>query len=125
MFRRVSAAGAFRRATAGDTLRCGAAALLLLACACTSFQAARLYQSGTEALRAGDAGRAVQELERAAALEPDASEIQNHLGLAYAAAGRGDDARRAFERALALDCDNAAARHNLAAFEARAAREEP
>ena len=52
-------------------------------------------------------------LEGAAERAPEASEVQNHLGLAYLASGRRGDALRAFERAVALDCDNAAARHNL------------
>jgi Flp pilus assembly protein TadD len=80
---------------------------------CATFRAARLYDAGTRALDRGELARAIGDLERAAALAPQASEIQNHLGLAYAAAGRPDDAHRAFERALALDCGNEAARHNL------------
>jgi cytochrome c-type biogenesis protein CcmH/NrfG len=40
---------------------------------------------------------------------PERSEVFNHLGLAYAAAGRRDDALLAFERAVELDCDNPAA----------------
>jgi Flp pilus assembly protein TadD len=66
----------------------------------------------------GDAERAVADLERAAVLTPQASEVQNHLGLAYGALGRDDDAVRAFERAVEIDCDNRAAQQNL-----RAARE--
>jgi Flp pilus assembly protein TadD len=88
---------------------------------CASFQAARLYQSGTAALDAGEPERAVADLERAGALAPQASEVQNHLGLAYAAAGRPDDAERAFRRAVELDCENAAARENLRAAELRGA----
>lgn len=80
---------------------------------CTSFQAARLYASGTDALDQGRVEEAIVELERAAQLRPEASEIQNHLGLAYRAAGRDQDALRAFGRAVALDCRNDAASHNL------------
>jgi cytochrome c-type biogenesis protein CcmH/NrfG len=40
---------------------------------------------------------------------------RDHLGIAYAAAGRPLDALAAFERAVALDCDNRAAKANLAA----------
>lgn len=86
---------------------------------CASLEAARLYARGTRALDRGDAGGAIADLEAAALREPRASEIQNHLGLAYAAAGREADAVAAFRRAVALDCDNAAARHNLQAAEAR------
>ena len=85
---------------------------------CAGLQGARLYASGSEALERGDTPRAVADLERAAALVPHASEVQNHLGVAYAGAGRHDDALRAFRRAVALDCDNTAARRNLRAAEA-------
>lgn len=81
---------------------------------CASLEGARLYRSGTEALERGDAARATRELSRAAELLPQASEIQNHLGLAHLAEGRKAEARRAFERAVLLDCDNGSARHNLA-----------
>jgi len=98
-----------------------AVALALLVAGCASFEGARLYDSGTRALDRGDTQRAIGDLERAAELVPQASEVQNHLGLAYAAAGRDDDARRAFRRAVDLDCDNAAAAGNLRAAEQRAA----
>jgi Flp pilus assembly protein TadD len=84
---------------------------------CASFEGARLYRSGTSALDRGEPERAVADLERAAALVPQASEVQNHLGLAYAAVGRPQDAERAFRRAVELDCRNAAARENLRAAE--------
>ena len=104
--------------------RSGRWVLLLLALAalagCASFEGARLYRSGTQALDAGDAPRAVADLERAAALVPHGSEIQNHLGLAYDAAGRPAAARSAYQRAVDLDCDNLAARRNLEAARARA-----
>jgi Flp pilus assembly protein TadD len=99
------------------------AALLLTlhgASACAPVQASRLYVRGTEALDRGDVTRAVDDLEQAAALVPEASEVQNHLGLAYGAAGRDQDALAAFERAVALDCDNHAAQQNLRAAESRA-----
>jgi Flp pilus assembly protein TadD len=96
-----------------------------IALGCASFQAARLYHSGTVALDRGDSARAVSDLERAAELLPEASEVQNHLGLAYRAAGRDRDAEFAFERAVALDCDNAAAAQNLSVTQARAAGGSP
>jgi Flp pilus assembly protein TadD len=102
-----------------------ATALVLLLAGCTSFRGARLYQSGTEALDRGDTARAIDELEQAARLVPEASEIQNHLGLAYAAAGRQGDALHAFERAVDLDCENAAAGANLRVARSRAAGESP
>jgi len=98
---------------------------LILALGCSSFRPARLYQSGTSALDRGDSTRAIEELERAAELAPQASEVQNHLGLAYQAAGRERDAELAFRRAVALDCGNAAAVENLRVVEARAREERP
>ncbi len=97
-------------------LLCAGLAGLQLGCA--SLQGARLYTSGTEALDRGDTARAVAELEQAARLLPEASEVHNHLGLAYAQAGRAGEAKAAFERAVALDCDNHAAAYNLQAAEA-------
>jgi len=92
--------------------------LCVVALGCGSLQGARFYASGTQALDGGDAGRAVADLEAAAALLPEASEVHNHLGLAYARAGREEDALAAFRRAVALDCDNGAAAYNLRAAEA-------
>ena len=100
-----------------------AAALAALLIGCASFEAMRLYDRGTRALDRGDSQHAVADLERAAALAPDASPIQNHLGLAYQDAGRSEDALHAFERAVALDCGNQAAAENLRAM--RAHRAEP
>ncbi|MDJ0848491.1 MAG: tetratricopeptide repeat protein [Myxococcota bacterium] len=106
-------------------------ALLLLALAvtlgCANWRAAHLYGSGTDALDRGDVELAIRDLERAAELAPRASEVQNHLGLAYSAAGRREAALAAFERAVELDCDNAAARENLAVARERlaAARRHP
>ena len=88
---------------------------------CSSFEAARLYHSGTAALDRGESDRAVADLEQAVELFPEASEVQNHLGLAYQAAGRPLDAELAFRRAVALDCGNAAATENLRVVEARPA----
>ena len=93
---------------------------VVFALGCSSLRAARLYQSGTSALDRGDTTQAIAELERAAELLPEASEVQNHLGLAYQAAGRERDAEFAFRRAVALDCGNAAAVENLRVAEARA-----
>ena len=100
-------------------LAAAAAAVAALLAGCASYEAMRLYESGTHALDRGDAQRAVADLERAAALAPDASPIQNHLGLAYQDAGRPEDALRAFERAVELDCGNEAAVANLRAMRSR------
>jgi lipoprotein NlpI len=105
----------------GPALAVLVAAGALAAWGCATFEGARLYDRGTAALERGDARAAIGDLERAAALVPEASEIQNHLGLAYALAGRHDEALGAFRRAVALDCDNEAAHLNLRAAEARGA----
>ena len=89
---------------------------------CAGMRAAQLYQSGTQALNAGDGELAVAQLREASLLQPAASEIQNHLGLAYVVAGQHSQALAAFERAVFLDCENSAAIKNLAA--ARAAAED-
>lgn len=101
----------------GSFVRCLLATVLLFAVGvglgCSAWRGARLYQSGTNALRQGDVDASVSDLERAAELVPHASEVQNHLGLAYEADGRETDALAAFERAVDLDCDNVAAQTNL------------
>jgi len=78
-----------------------------------AWQGARHYAEGNDALDRDEPRRAIQEFERAAELIPHASEIRNHLGLAYWAAGEPKPARAAFEEALELDCENEAARINL------------
>jgi Flp pilus assembly protein TadD len=93
-------------------------AAALAAGGCASFEGAQLYRRGTRALERGDHAAAIADLERAAALVPGASEIQNHLGLAYQQEGRHEEALLAFRRAVALDCDNGAAQRNLRAAEA-------
>jgi Flp pilus assembly protein TadD len=98
-----------------------ALALVALAVAqsgCASFRGARAYQRGSQALDRGDAPVAISEFERAATLVPHASEVQNHLGIAYSMEGRWDPALAAFRRAVELDCDNQAAAQNLAEAEA-------
>jgi lipoprotein NlpI len=102
-------------------VRLAVLALAFTLAGCASFRGARLYDSGTRALERGESARAIAELEQAAALVPHASEVQNHLGLAYLQADRPDDALVAFQNAVALDCDNQAAKRNLRAAEARAA----
>jgi len=78
-----------------------------------AIRGARHYAAGTEALNRSDDDLAIAELEQAAELVPQASEVQNHLGLAYWSDGRPQEARVAFEKAVELDCDNDVARANL------------
>lgn len=96
-----------------------AAALAASLLGCAAIEGARSYRDGTAALERGDAEAAVRSLERAAESAPDASEVQNHLGIAYLASGRRADALRAFERAVELDCANAAAVRNLESLRGR------
>jgi Flp pilus assembly protein TadD len=84
---------------------------------CASLRGARLYQTGTRALETGDTDRALAELQEAVRLVPHGSEIHNHLGLAWLAAGDEGRALEAFEHAVALDCDNRAASRNLVRLE--------
>ena len=100
-----------------------AALAIALAPGCASLEGARLYASGSEGLERGDTAQAIAQLERAAELVPQASEVQNHLGLAYRRAGRDAEARRAFARAIELDCDNRAAHENLAVAELQERRD--
>lgn len=86
---------------------------LATAPACASFRAARLYHRAGAALDAGLPEEAPRDLGAAAALEPGASESQNHPGLAYLALERREEVRRAFERAPELHCDDDDARQNL------------
>jgi Flp pilus assembly protein TadD len=54
----------------------------------------------------GESGRleeALAEFQRAGRLRPDLAAIQRNLATTYLKLGRGDDARRAFERAAELD----------------------
>jgi Flp pilus assembly protein TadD len=93
-----------------------AAALLLagsLALGCAHVEGARLHRSGTRALERGDTARAIADLEAAAERAPNVSEVRNSLGVAYAAAGRREDAIREFRSAVELDCQNALAARNL------------
>ena len=78
-----------------------------------AWQGAQHFAAGDAALEREDPQAAIRELTLAATLVPHASEIQNHLGLAYWKAGDQVAAVRAFEAALAIDCDNQPARVNL------------
>jgi Flp pilus assembly protein TadD len=102
-----------------DVPRAAAVALAFLLTGCTTLEGYRHFRLGGAALEQGDVPRAIVELELAARLVPERSEVQNHLGIAYVAAGRPYEALAAFERAVALDCDNAEAQENLAAARAR------
>lgn len=93
---------------------------MLVLPACAASRGASLYRAGSRALAQGDTPRAIADLEAANALLPGRSEILNHLGIAYDKAGRSADALTAFEQAVAVDCQNAAAESNLVAARQRA-----
>jgi Flp pilus assembly protein TadD len=95
--------------------------LIVAVSGCTAWSGAALYASGTRALDRGEPAQAVADLEQAARLLPESSEVQNHLGIAYGASGRPDAELAAYRRAVALDCSNEAAQINLKAAEAREA----
>lgn len=80
---------------------------------CSTYRAAQLYQTGTASIGTIGSTKAVTDLERAVFLAPHASQIRNHLGIAYIEVGRFRDAIQAFESAVRLDCDNFAAFQNL------------
>jgi tetratricopeptide (TPR) repeat protein len=61
------------------------------------------YAQGHAALARGDRNTAVNQLEKAAAVDPDSPEILEDLAKAY---GATDKALQTYERALALDPDN-------------------
>ena len=107
----------------GALVSLGVAIVLVSAAGCASWRAAGLYQRGAEALERGDSERAVGLLEEAARLAPEASEVRDHLGLAQLAVGRDDLALASFELATQLDCDNTAARGNLARLQGHLLRE--
>ncbi len=88
---------------------------------CVSVEAGRHLEAGNAALDAGRPAQAVAHFEAAIAVWPEASELHNHLGIALAADGRHRATLAAFERAVALDCDNQAAQQNLANARAVAA----
>jgi Flp pilus assembly protein TadD len=117
-----SIAAACGVARAGIALAALASAVPLAGCA--SLEATRAFERGTTALERGETALAVDELERAAVLAPEVSAVQNHLGIAYEAAGRPSDALRAYQRAVDLDCANEAAGRNLAGLRARRAATE-
>jgi Tfp pilus assembly protein PilF len=126
---RKRASRARRRARRQDARGRGRlAAALLAVCVlfplgCTQWRAARLYQSGTRALEAGEVERAIDDLSQAASLVPQASEIQTNLGAAWLEAGEDRLALTHFERAVELDCDNQAASDGLALAKLRVEQE--
>jgi tetratricopeptide (TPR) repeat protein len=83
---------------------------------CAALEGPRLHVQGTEALERGEYAEAREALSRAALLvehPSQASQVQNHLGLAYLGEGENELAALAFRRAIDLDCRNEAAKHNL------------
>ncbi len=101
---RTAAEQALADEDAGDAAREAARALL-----------ARVHnQEGIERASAGDAEAALFTFRRAAELDPEWSAPLCNLGAAFEIVGRAERAQSSYERALAVDADNATARFNLA-----------
>ncbi len=101
-----------KKRDAGSIVLCLAAAGLLPLAGCTP-AGPRALLKGERLMRAGNYAAAVAKLEEATQLLPNQPPAWNHLGLAYHGAGRPEEAIRAYQRALALDRNLAAARYNL------------
>jgi tetratricopeptide (TPR) repeat protein len=71
-------------------------------------------QEGIERASNGDAEAALFAFRRAAELDPEWSAPLCNLGAAFEIVGRAERAQSSYERALAVDPDNATARFNLA-----------
>jgi tetratricopeptide (TPR) repeat protein len=71
-------------------------------------------QEGIERASNGDAEAALFTFRRAAELDPEWSAPLCNLGAAFEIVGRAERAQSSYERALAVDPDNATARFNLA-----------
>jgi tetratricopeptide (TPR) repeat protein len=87
-----------------------AGALLFISC---TPPGPRALLKGERLIREGKHEAAVAKLEEATRLLPQEARAWNYLGLAYHGAGRFSDAIRAYQRALALDHNLAAAQFNL------------
>lgn len=88
------------------------AGVVWLGTACTPSGPKALLQ-GEELIRKGKYEAAIEKLELATNLLPNEARAWNYLGMAHHRAGQYADARLAYERALKLDRDLAAARFNL------------
>jgi rhomboid protease GluP len=75
------------------------------------------------ALRSGDLGSALHELQRAERLRPDDPTVHQRLGAAYVLANRLAQAAAEYERTLALDPANSAAAMQLARVYSRIGRQ--
>jgi len=85
--------------------------LLLAGC---SPSGERALIEGDRLLQSGKAAEAIPLLERAALDLPQNAPALNHLGLAYHATGKTNEARRAYLRALEIDRNRIEATYNLA-----------
>ena len=104
------------------------AALLVLACAAAAASAAQspsrddkdeLFRSAVAAYEAGRYADAVAPLEKLVRQVPNAFEVQELLGLVYAAESQDAKSNEHLAKAVRLKPDSAAARSNLAASYAR------
>src|SRR5258708_2224742 len=73
----------------------------------------RALLQGEHLVRESKYAQAIPKLEQAARLLPRDARAWNHLGLAYHGGGRDQEAAKAYQQALALDRNLAAAHFNL------------
>ncbi|MEO5802354.1 MAG: tetratricopeptide repeat protein [Verrucomicrobiota bacterium] len=76
----------------------------------------RALQKGERLIQEGKYSEAVKKFEEATKALPTNAKAWNHLGLGYQYAGDAKEAARAYEQALILDRNLAAARYNLGAL---------
>ena len=86
---------------------------LSLTCGCTP-AGPRALLDGKKLIEQGKYSRAVEKLRNATSLLATNAQAWNYLGLACHYAGQGDEAERAYKRALALNRDLSEAHYNLA-----------
>src|SRR5207237_6418633 len=86
---------------------------LSLTCGCTP-AGPRALLDGKKLIEQGKDSRAVEKLRNATSLLATNAQAWNYLGLACHYAGQGDEAERAYKRALALNRDLSEAHYNLA-----------
>jgi Tfp pilus assembly protein PilF len=78
------------------------------------------FSNGTTYLVKGDFTKALDNLMKAAKLDPERSDIQNNLGMAYYFKGKKNTALKKIKLAIKLDKANTEARANLASIYLRA-----
>lgn len=76
--------------------------------------AERHYNDSLDLYQAGEYGKALQELDKAEAINPQMAEIHYTKGLCYQQMGQTEEAKQAFQQALSINPDDADTLYNLA-----------